>query len=281
MGKTIELKNYNAAPLPFMGQKRNFLKDFREALSNYPRDAIYVDLFGGSGLLSHTVKRFYPDSIVIYNDYDGYNIRLKNIVRTNALLEKIRCLIMGVEKDKRLSNDIKKDILDVLSSERNSGYVDYITVSSWLCFSMKYCESLESLKKQTFYNCVRKNNYPLADTYLEGVTVVSADYRDLYSEYKGKEVIFIIDPPYLQTEKGVYKNFWSLKDYLDVLDVLPGQDYFYFTSNKSCVLELCDWFKTKTGAISPFDGATKVTRTNGVNFQSTYTDIMLYKYESK
>lgn len=38
-----------------------------------------VDVFGGSGLLSHTVKRIKPKARVIYNDFDGYSERLKHI----------------------------------------------------------------------------------------------------------------------------------------------------------------------------------------------------------
>jgi site-specific DNA-adenine methylase len=63
-------KTYSTAPLPFMGQKRKFLKQFKKALNQFPADAIYVDLFGGSGLLSHNTKAHFPDSKVIYNDFD-------------------------------------------------------------------------------------------------------------------------------------------------------------------------------------------------------------------
>ena len=79
-------KNFKNAPLPFMGQKRNFLNKFVEALEKYPENGIYVDLFGGSGLLSHTVKQRYPKARVVYNDYDNFSQRLKNIERTNVLL---------------------------------------------------------------------------------------------------------------------------------------------------------------------------------------------------
>lgn len=41
---------YTSAPLPFQGQKRNFAKKFAEVLGEFPDDAIYLDLFGGSGL---------------------------------------------------------------------------------------------------------------------------------------------------------------------------------------------------------------------------------------
>ena len=78
------MKIYNQAPLPFQGQKRRFVKPFKEALKSFPNDAVYVDLFGGSGLLSHTVKSVYPEAKVIYNDFDNYSERLKNIPKTNT-----------------------------------------------------------------------------------------------------------------------------------------------------------------------------------------------------
>lgn len=46
-------KQYLSAPLPFVGQKRMFAREFIQVLKRYPDDAVFVDLFGGSGLLSH------------------------------------------------------------------------------------------------------------------------------------------------------------------------------------------------------------------------------------
>ena len=68
-------KIYNQAPLPFMGQKRRWNNDFKTALKNEFADCtIFVDLFGGSGLLSHFTKTVRPDAQVVYNDFDGYYI---------------------------------------------------------------------------------------------------------------------------------------------------------------------------------------------------------------
>ncbi|MBU2526241.1 MAG: DNA adenine methylase [Bacteroidetes bacterium] len=75
-------KRWKTAPLPFQGQKRFFVRHFEEALKGYPPNAVYVDLFGGSGLLSHTVKARHPDARVVYNDYDGYSERLAAIPQT-------------------------------------------------------------------------------------------------------------------------------------------------------------------------------------------------------
>ena len=45
-----------SAPLPFMGQKRMFAKEFVKVLGQFRDKAVFVDLFGGSGLLSHIAK---------------------------------------------------------------------------------------------------------------------------------------------------------------------------------------------------------------------------------
>ena len=71
------MKNFTQAPLPFQGQKRRFLNDFKEALKDFKSTPLFVDLFGGSGLLSHTVKQLYPDADVIYNDFDDYHLRIE------------------------------------------------------------------------------------------------------------------------------------------------------------------------------------------------------------
>ena len=61
-------KNYYQAPLPFMGQKRKWNRDFKRILKTEFADCdIFVDLFGGSGLLSHFAKTERPDTTVIYN----------------------------------------------------------------------------------------------------------------------------------------------------------------------------------------------------------------------
>jgi site-specific DNA-adenine methylase len=114
--------------------------------------------------------------------------------------------------------------------------------------------------------------------YLDGLEVVSKCYKELFLQYKDLEnVVFLVDPPYLSTETNSYKGYWKLKDYLDVLQVLDKTKYFYFTSNKSSIIELCEWIYAKTPMSNPFANAYTETMTARVNNNSSYTDIMLYK----
>lgn len=194
--------NYVQAPLPFQGQKRRFLKPFKTALESFPADATYVDLFGGSGLLSHTVKQMFPDAKVIYNDFDGYSHRLENADKTNALLSDIRDICASEPRKERISDGLSNEIIGRISKEK--GFIDWVTISSSLLFSMNYVTSFDQLKKEKFYNKVRLSPYTV-EGYLEGVDRVKKDYRDLFTEFRNhKNVVFLVDPPYLSTDCSTY-----------------------------------------------------------------------------
>lgn len=269
-------KMYMSAPLPFMGQKRMFAKGFIKVLGQYPDGTTFVDLFGGSGLLSHIAKRQKPHSKVVYNDFDGYCKRLEHIPQTNALLTELRGIVKGIPRGKQIVGEVREQVFHCLRTyEKHYGYLDYITVSSNIMFSMKYGLSINDLLKQTLYNNIRTTDYPECPDYLEGLTIVSCDYKDLFIQYKN--VVFLVDPPYLSTEVGTYNLYWRLSDYLDVLTVLAEHPFVYFTSNKSSILELCDWMGKHQSLGNPFVGCEKVEFNAHMNYNAQYTDIMLYK----
>lgn len=271
-------KMYLSAPLPFVGQKRMFAKEFIKVLRQFPNSTVFVDLFGGSGLLSHIAKCVRPDATVVYNDFDNYRQRLSHIPATNVLLSDIRRIIERVPRNKRITEETRDKVFArIEKEEKERGYVDYITLSSSLLFSMKYVLNLEGMKKETLYNVIRQTDYPEAVDYLEGLTITSEDYKEVFECYKDiPDVVFLVDPPYLSTEVGTYKMYWRLADYLDVLKVLKGHSFVYFTSNKSSILELCDWMDRNPFIGNPFKDCRKIEFNAQMNYNSKYTDIMLY-----
>lgn len=275
-------KMYLSAPLPFMGQKRMFAREYIKVLEGFKDARVFVDLFGGSGLLSHITKCKRPDATVVYNDFDGYRERLANIPRTNLLLADLRGIAKDVPRLKPIKGAARERILERLErEEREWGYVDYITLSSSLMFSMKYKTNLEGMRKETLYNTIRMTDYPLCADYLDGLAVVSCDYRELYERYKDVPgVVFLADPPYLSTEVGTYKMYWRLADYLDVLNVLRDKPFVYFTSNKSQIVELCEWLGKNRTLGNPFEGCGKSEFNAHMNYNAGYTDMMLYNSRS-
>ena len=270
-------KEYLSAPLPFIGQKRMFAKEYIKVLGEIEGAKVFVDLFGGSGLLSHITKRQRSDAIVVYNDYDNYRRRLEHIGRTNALLDRLRNILVDVPRLKAVSKPVKERILDMMAKEEaENGFVDYITLSTSLLFSMKYATTLDEMRKHTTYNRIKHSGYD-AEGYLDGLEIESSDYRQLFDRYKDRDdVVFLVDPPYLSTDVSTYNMCWKLSDYLDVLKVLVGHRYVYFTSNKSSIVELCDWLGRNKEIGNPFVGA-KIKEFNAsINYNSHYTDIMLY-----
>lgn len=275
-------KLYLSAPLPFVGQKRMFAKEFIKVLEQYPEDAVFVDLFGGSGLLSHITKCQKPNATVIYNDFDDYRHRLANIPRTNFLLADLRTIVGDMPKHCCIKGEKRDNIFARLEQEeREYGYIDFITISSALMFSMKYKLSIPEMKKEALYNNIRKADYPLSTDYLEGLDIVSADYKEVYERYKNiPNVVFLVDPPYLSTEVGTYKMYWKMSDYLDVLTVLRDKDFIYFTSDKSSIIELCEWIGANKTIGNPLEDCKKVEFNAHMNYNAKYTDIMLYKKRS-
>lgn len=274
---------YLSAPLPFMGQKRMFAREYIKVLEQFPDGTLFVDLFGGSGLLSHITKRTLPHSTVIYNDFDNYRQRLEHIPHTNRLLADLRETVGdAVPRNRPITGELRERVFTRIErEERETGFVDFITLSSSVMFSMKYSLSVEGMRKETLYNSIRKTPYPECRDYLEGLEVVSCDYRKLFARYKDTPgAVFLVDPPYLSTEVGTYRMHWRLADYLDVLNVLRGHPFVYFTSDKSSILELCGWMGRNPGIGDPFKGCARVEFNAHMNYNASYTDMMLYRKEA-
>ena len=270
-------RQYLSAPLPFQGQKRMFAKEYIKVLQQFPESTTFVDLFGGSGLLSHITKCQKPDSTVVYNDFDGYRLRLEHITQRNELLGELR-KIVDVARHKPILGEVRERVLSCIRRhERTYGYVDYITLSSSVMFSMKYATEFSDFEKETLYNNIKATDYPSCSDYLDGLVITSCDYREVFEKYKGVPgVVFLVDPPYLSTDSKTYKMYWKLSDYLDVLTVLSGYRFIYFTSNKSSIVELCEWIGKNKLIGNPFENCHRKEFNAHMNYNASYTDIMLY-----
>lgn len=146
-------KHHTKAPLPFVGQKRNFIKAFKDALDNIPADGAgwtIVDAFGGSGLLSHVAKHTKPAARVIYNDFDGYAERLRHIPDTNRLRQTLAVVLADYPRDRHLDKPTKARV--VAAIQDFNGYKDLHCLRSWLLFSSNQAGTMAELLNKHMYN---------------------------------------------------------------------------------------------------------------------------------
>lgn len=277
-------KTFKQAPLPFIGQKRMFLKHVEIVLNKHidgeGEGWTIVDVFGGSGLLSHTAKQLKPKATVIYNDFDGYAERLNHIDDINRLRQIIfNCLHGIIPKNGRLSKEIKEEIINKINDFK--GYKDLNCLASWLLFSGQQVGSVEALFAKDFWNCVRQSDYPTAEGYLDGIEVISESFHKLIPRYQNQDkVLLLLDPPYLCTRQESYKQatYFDLIDFLRLIN-LTKPPYIFFSSTKSEFIRYLDYIQeSKTDNWESFDGYERIVVKASASKDGIYEDNMIYKF---
>ena len=234
---------YKQPPLPFMGNKRNMLKHIKAVLETMQEDGqidsetIFIDCFGGSGLISHNIKQWYPSNRVVWNDYDNYQERLNHLDTTEQLRQEMAKIINDTTPYKaKAPPHTKEKILTLLQDKAQSGaFIDYTTISTYLLFSGNYATNYQELAKHTFYNIIASK--PLNNKgYLAGVERTQADFIDLLESYKDiTNKCLILDPPYLQTQKGNYSDSFQLAQFFNLIERVQ-KPYIFFGSHRSDIM---------------------------------------------
>ncbi|HDR0682657.1 TPA: DNA adenine methylase, partial [Pasteurella multocida] len=269
-------KQFKQAPLPFTGQKRMFLKYFKQVLDENIQgdgeDWTIIDVFGGSGLLSHTARCLKPKARVIYNDFDWYSERLNHITETNQLRELLYQTVKEIiPKNKLISKRLKEEIINKINNF--NGYKDVNCLSSWLLFSGQQVGSLDELFKQRFYNRIRKNDYVLAEGYLDGLEIVNESFHQLLPKFQNKEkVLMVLDPPYICTRQESYKQatYFDLIDFLRLIH-LTKPPFIFFSSTKSEFIRFLEYTQEdRVDNWQVFEGYKRIVVNASINVSGKY-----------
>lgn len=245
----------NKPPIPFQRNKKLWKNKFINIIKEMGEYDIYVDLFGGSGILSHWVKHIFPSSTVIYNDFDKYEDRCKQIKETNEILTRCREVCKGLKRKQPIDEERTKEIKKIIKEYSNP---DLLTLNSQLHHTQRIYENFKSVDdffKEKLYNNLNGKEFKETGTYFDGLKIYSKDWHELFEEIikenqgKNKKILFIMDPHYLYPDKSQYKNnYWLLNDSLKLFEIIAGYDSLLFSSDKSGFKELIDatnkYFKT-------------------------------------
>ena len=273
---------HHKAPLPFVGQKRMFLKEFRKILDkipNYGENWTIIDVFGGSGLLANNAKAYKTKATVIYNDFDGYTKRLKHIDDINRLRGILFEMTKDVPRQKRISNELKERILQTIDDF--DGFVDVRSVSTWLLFSGKQINHISELADHSMYNAVRTSDYDNAQDYLDGLIITHENFDTLIPKFANKpNTLLLLDPPYVCTEQKAYAltGYFGMTKFLRLMK-LVRPPYLFFSSTRSELLDYMDYLKDCEPVMWELVGDfEKVSVNSHVNYNAEYEDNMIFKF---
>lgn len=270
----MKTKLLKQPPLPFHGNKRFFINLTINTLLDLEtqgfitRDTIFVEVFGGSGIISHNIKRVFSNNRVVWNDYDDYESRLKNIEATNELLEKIDPIGQKNKVGFKISEENKNEILALIQNELDTGgYVDFLTLSSQLLFQTNYAKNIDDLKKHAFYTKKRYFKPFVRDNYLENVERISCDFVEAIKQYEGQNVFFIYDPPYLYSNEQAYSAKWSMRNFLQLM-ALVKPPFIFFSHTDSGILDFME-------CISGFENIQIKQKQRTLTNTKTYEEYMI------
>ncbi|WP_118790894.1 MULTISPECIES: hypothetical protein [Pasteurellaceae] len=275
---------FKQAPLPFVGQKRIFLKHFETILNENIEDDgegwTIIDTFGGSGLLSHAAKAIKPKARVIYNDFDGYAGRLAHIDDINALrLQLFAAVGNATPQKKRMPKELKAECVKIIQNFK--GYKDLNCLASWLLFSGQQVTTIDELFQNDFWHCIRQSDYPKADGYLDGVDIVRESFHTLLPKFADNpKALFVLDPPYLRTKQESYKQatYFGLIEFFRLVNI-SRPPYIFFSSTKSEFVRFIEYMQEdKVDNWQTFDNAKRIVVNTSASHSGKYEDNMVYKF---
>ena len=275
---------FKQAPLPFVGQKRMFLKHFETILNKNIEDDgegwTIIDTFGSSGLLSHAAKAIKPKARVIYNDFDGYAERLVHIDDINALRSQLFTAVgNATPKNKRMPKELKAECVKIIQAF--DGYKDLNCLASWLLFSGQQVATIDELFQNDFWHCIRQSDYPKADGYLDDVEIVRGSFHTLLPKFADNpKALFVLDPPYLCTRQESYKQatYFDLIDFLRLVNI-TRPPYIFFSSTKSEFVRFIEYMvDDKVHNWQTFDNAQRIVVNASASYSGKYEDNMVYKF---
>lgn len=205
------------APFGYPGSKARSIKHI---LEHMPWRDRYVEVCGGSGivLLNAPIHKF-----EVFNDaYSGVTdffrcIRDKNL--QDRLVELIENCVNSKE-DFLYFKETWNEHPDIV--ERAFRWV-FIVTNSYGTLARNWGTATKDDKfghTNRLYNRLPK--FVEYRSRLRNVVIENCDYRDILNKYDTKKTLFYIDPPYHNSDTGIYKNKINIHSLLDDIFSLDG-----------------------------------------------------------
>ncbi len=222
-----------SSPLNWYGGKcgnnqRELLKTIINYINNY-NEIIFVDVFGGSGVVAINVKK----ELRVYNDIYSNLFNFFNVLRDDALCEdlvsRLTLTLYGKETYKDAQNNLSK-----VTGSVDKAYYFYIA-------TMQSIDSAGSMNHKSGWSYSKKDsrrgmaqavsrwlrnvdeNLPDSVEQIRELQVTNEDAFDCINRWNRSNAIFYLDPPYMKesrVSKEVYNNEFTVEEHKKLIDTL-------------------------------------------------------------
>jgi len=189
--------------------------------SFFPPHNIFVDVFGGSGvvLLNKPVK----SKIEIFNDIDKNIISFFRVLRdkTEEFIQYLELTPISRDEFIRLSNVLKDPDADEFQKAVAVYYIASISFNSKLIHPTFSVFDSKKFKKISYFNKIPKLQ-TLASR-LRNVIIENLDYKKCILRYDSENTLFYMDPPYpilTRNSDRLYINDWQDEEHIDFIDFI-------------------------------------------------------------
>jgi hypothetical protein len=204
-------------PIAFAGHKGAWADYIAQKAKNLPEGAKVIDAFGGSGLCARAVIEARPDLRVVWNDFDGYLIRLDHAQETEILRQTLQS-ICGERKKNHVVHARSRDV-DPLTPEQkdavknalrrhalNFGYVDDYLAASYLHRHSGFERrgALDPNRKWVNHIAHSPVRVDLAREHARILRPACACFD--IAAHEPTDAYYILDPPYERTNNNYYKG---------------------------------------------------------------------------
>jgi len=212
-------RNELRSPIKWFGGKGNMVS---KLLPLFPTHKSYVEVFGGGGSMLFAKS---PSAKEVYNDIDEGLVNMFTVIKEPDTFNRLFHLLNWTPYARSEYFDCYETMNDddlvikaykwmVVSRQSFSGYQGkWSSVVSLVRSEMAAtCNQWQSILRML----------PDISSRLSDVTIICKTWKDVLNEYKDKDTLVYLDPPYIHSTRrdGEYRFEMSNEDHEDMVDYL-------------------------------------------------------------
>jgi DNA adenine methylase len=200
---TEKRNRYERPPFSYAGCK---YKSLEHILPNLPYRRVWVDVFGGSGVVTLNRERSVLD---VFNDRYAGLVAFYRVIRD---AEKLKQLVQRLDLtiNSREEYIWCKETWENCQDDVERAARWYYALESSVVSQMDaYARTVNCPMASNIREYIKK--FDLIHSRFKTVQVENLDFRTCMRDYDSKDTVFYCDPPYFETHSGAYKQAGAFK----------------------------------------------------------------------